>query len=105
MRFFRPAAAALGGLLLALSLPAGTAAATNGQFLWEGPKGKIYYVENPPDDKCLSMDQEARAARNNTKAPLVVYTTKQCGGKSYRVEPGKQAPHSFSFASVKFNPA
>ncbi|MFI1968575.1 hypothetical protein BLA24_05830 [Streptomyces cinnamoneus] len=104
MRLFRTAATALGGLLLAVSLPAATAAAANGQFIWEGPKGKIYFVKNPPEGKCFSMGQEAHAARNETQKPLAVYANKGCKGKQLRLSPGEHAPRDRSFASVMFNP-
>ncbi|MFC5720608.1 hypothetical protein ACFP1Z_10585 [Streptomyces gamaensis] len=97
------AAAAIGGLVLAVTVSAGTASAANGRFYWEGPKGAIYYVQNPPDSKCLSMGQEARAARNDTKQPLSIYSEKNCKGTKVVLTPGQRADHKVSFASVKFN--
>ncbi|MFF4158698.1 hypothetical protein [Streptomyces sp. NPDC001678] len=104
MRLIRTAVAALGGLLLAVTLPGSTAVAANGQFLWLGPKAKAYSIQNPPDNKCYDMGQEARAARNETKTPLVVYSKKKCKGDATRLAPGQQAPQGAGFQSVIFNP-
>ncbi|MEU4213635.1 hypothetical protein AB0F13_27260 [Streptomyces sp. NPDC026206] len=104
MRLFRAAVAALGALLLSVSLPAGSAAAADGQFYWAGPKGKLYSVQNPPDHKCLDMGQEASEPRNLTKKPLAVYPGKKCKGSATRLEPGKKADRNVRFASVIFNP-
>ncbi|MFG2180909.1 hypothetical protein ACGFLS_19545 [Streptomyces abikoensis] len=104
MRLIRTAVAALAGLLLAVALPGSTAFAANGQFLWVGPKGKAYSIQNPPDNKCYDMGQEARAARNETKSPLVVYSKKKCKGDAIRIAPGQQAPQGTGFQSVIFNP-
>ncbi len=104
MRLFRPITIGLSSLALALALPAGTALASNGKFAWRGPKGQSYFLQNPPNSKCLNMSQEARGPRNNTKQPLVVYTGKRCTGKATRLAPGKSAPSGTRFASVVFNP-
>ncbi|MCZ0208485.1 hypothetical protein [Streptomyces achromogenes] len=104
MRLYRrPLAAVLGGLALALTA-AGSALAVDGTFAWTGPEGKAYSIQNPPDDKCFDMAQEARGARNATKKTLVVYTEKRCKGKATRIAPGKSAAGSAPFASVIFNP-
>ncbi|KJY43235.1 hypothetical protein VR41_04065 [Streptomyces sp. NRRL B-1568] len=95
--------AALGGLLLALTLPTGSAEAAKGTFVWEGPKGHAYYLQNPPDGKCYSMNQEARAGRNQTDVPMVVYTEKNCKGKAYHLAPDQQAPRSVLIKSLIFN--
>lgn len=97
-------ATALCGLLLALALPQSAAVASSGQFVWEGPERQTYSVENPPDNRCLDMNQEARAPRNETNRPLTVYSRKDCKGKSRRLAPGQVAPRSVVFKSVKFNP-
>ncbi|MEU3528188.1 hypothetical protein AB0E62_30715 [Streptomyces sp. NPDC038707] len=104
MRLYRrPLAAVLGGLALALTA-AGSALAADGTFTWTGPQGKAYSIQNPPDNKCFDMAQEARGARNGTKKALVVYTQKRCKGTSTRLAPGKSAPSGTRFASVVFNP-
>ncbi|MEV6809645.1 hypothetical protein ACH4NF_17080 [Streptomyces sp. NPDC017248] len=104
MRLRRPLAAVLGGLALLLTTTTGSAYAADGTFVWIGPKGKAYALENPPDHKCLDMAQEARGARNGTKKPLVVYTKKKCKGSARRLAPGRSAPSGARFASVVFNP-
>ncbi|MFF5438171.1 hypothetical protein [Streptomyces achromogenes] len=104
MRLYRrPLAAVLGGLALALTAT-GSALAVDGTFTWTGPGGKAYSIQNPPDDKCFDMAQEARGARNATKKTLVVYTGKRCKGTATRLAPGKSAPGGARFASVVFNP-
>ncbi|WP_107471438.1 hypothetical protein [Streptomyces monashensis] len=103
MRLCRPLVAVLGGLALALTTT-GSALAADDAFLWIGPKGKLYALDNPPARKCLNMAQEARAARNATKKPLVVYTHKQCKGTATRLAPGKSAPSGSRFASIVFDP-
>ncbi|MFI2200097.1 hypothetical protein ACH47Z_04785 [Streptomyces sp. NPDC020192] len=103
MRLRRPLVAVLGGLALALTT-AGSALAADGMFVWVGPQGKAYYLENPPENKCLDMGQEARGARNAMKKPLVVYTQKKCKGAATRLAPGKSAPSGAHFASIVFNP-
>ncbi|MBB5121801.1 hypothetical protein AF335_09110 [Streptomyces eurocidicus] len=102
MRLPRPVIAALTGLTLALALPTGTALAAKGTFSWVGPKGKPFYVDNPPDSKCLTMSQEARAAHNGTAVPATVYKGKKCNGTAQHLAPGAQAPRGSTFASVKF---
>ncbi|TJZ44482.1 hypothetical protein FCH28_29495 [Streptomyces piniterrae] len=104
MRLFRPVAVALGGLLFAVTLPTVAASAESAPFIWEGPNGKLYSVTNPPGGKCLSMAQQARAPRNNTKMPAIVYSKRQCAGTKYRLAPGQQAPRNVVFASMVFNP-
>ncbi|KOV75877.1 MULTISPECIES: hypothetical protein [unclassified Streptomyces] len=103
VRLCRPLAAVLGGLALALTAT-GSALAADGTFIWIGPQGKAYALDNPPDDKCLDMAQEARGARNGTKKPLVVYTKKRCKGSALRLAPGRSAPANARFASVVFSP-
>ncbi|WP_030340579.1 MULTISPECIES: hypothetical protein [unclassified Streptomyces] len=103
MRLRRPLAAVLGGLALAMTT-AGPALAADGTFLWIGPQGKAYALDSPPERKCLDMAQEARAARNATKKPLVVYSQKKCKGSALRLAPGHSAPGGTRFASVIFNP-
>lgn len=103
MRLRRPLVAVLGGLALALTTT-GTALAANGTFIWVGPQGKAYALDNPPARKCLDMEQEARGARNATKKPLVVYTQKKCKGSATRLVPGQAAPSGARFASVVFDP-
>lgn len=102
MRLFRPVVAALAGLTLALAVPAGTALAAKGTFSWVGPKGKPFYVDNPPDGKCLTMSQEARTAHNGTAVPATVYKGKKCNGTAQHLAPGGTASRGSSFASVKF---
>ncbi|MFE6689386.1 hypothetical protein ACFVFQ_23285 [Streptomyces sp. NPDC057743] len=104
MRLIRPLAVGLGGLVLALALPAGTALASNGTFTWLGPGGKTFSLQNPPDNRCLDMSQEARGARNALKQPVAVYSGKRCTGQKTRLAPGKVAPSGARFASVVFNP-
>jgi hypothetical protein len=103
VRLCRPLAAVLGGLALVLT-GTGSALAADGTFAWIGPQGKAYAIENPPDNKCLDMAQEARGARNGTKQPLVVHTKKKCKGTALRLAPGRSAPADARFASVVFNP-
>ncbi|MFH9085822.1 hypothetical protein [Streptomyces sp. NPDC017673] len=103
MRPCRSLAAVLGGLALALTTT-GSALAADGTFVWTGPQGKAYAIDNPPDHTCLDMAQEARGARNGTKKPLVVYTKKRCKGSASRLAPGRSAPANSRFASVVFNP-
>ncbi|MFF4897784.1 hypothetical protein [Streptomyces sp. NPDC001068] len=103
MRFSRPLAAVLGGLALT-AIAVGPAAAADGTFVWVGPKGKAYAVENPPERRCLDMAQEARAPQNSTKKALVVYGKKKCKGTALRVAAGHSAPAGTHFASVVFNP-
>ncbi|MFE0043612.1 hypothetical protein [Streptomyces albireticuli] len=102
MRLFRPVIAALAGLTLAVALPTGTAVAAKGSFSWVGPKGKPFFVDNPPDGKCLTMSQEARGAHNGTGVPATVYKGKKCNGTALRLVPGGQAPRGSAFGSVKF---
>ncbi|GHG48057.1 hypothetical protein [Streptomyces griseocarneus] len=105
MRLFRNAVVAvLGGLLLAASLPTGSAAAQDGGFAWLGPKGKPYFVQQLPPNKCMSMEQEARGARNYLSKPLVVYSEKNCKGKALRLGPHKEAPQTAPFKSLKYDP-
>ncbi|MFI9722188.1 hypothetical protein ACIHFE_21410 [Streptomyces sp. NPDC052396] len=102
MRLCRPLFVALAGLAL-LTATSGAAVAANGSFVWVGPKGKAYSIQNPPDHKCYDMGQEARGAQNATKQPLVVYTEKKCKGSAMRLKPGQSAPSGSRFASVIFN--
>ncbi len=104
MRVFRTAAAALGGLLLAVSPLAGTAVAVDGQFVWQGPKGKPYSIQNPPNNKCYDMGQEARAAQNFTKGPLAVFAKKKCQGAKRLLAPGQKTGPKDAFQSVIFSP-
>ncbi|MEV5240789.1 hypothetical protein AB0K89_17050 [Streptomyces cinnamoneus] len=104
MRLFRTVVATLGGLLLSVSMTTGSAVASEGQFVWAGPKGKPYAVQNPPDHKCLDMGQEAHAPQNFTKRPLTVYANKKCKGAATRLDPGKKGGANLSFGSVIFNP-
>ncbi|MEW2511419.1 hypothetical protein [Streptomyces sp. NPDC046870] len=103
MRLRRQLAAVLGGVALALSAT-GSALAAEGTFVWVGPHGKAYAIDNPPDHTCLDMAQEARGARNGTRKPLVVYPKKGCRGPALRLAPGRSAPANARFASVVFNP-
>ncbi|MFI9201553.1 hypothetical protein [Streptomyces sp. NPDC053048] len=104
MRLFRNAVVAvLGGLLLAASLPTGSSAAEGGGFAWVGPKKKPYFVATLPENKCMSMEQEASGARNYMKKPLEVYPQKNCKGKAVRLAPG-QDNGGAAFRSVKYNP-
>ncbi|MGW2961044.1 hypothetical protein ACWDGI_21605 [Streptomyces sp. NPDC001220] len=103
MRLSRPIAAVLGGLALAV-ITIGPAAAADGTFVWVGPKGKAYAIQNPPDRRCLDLAQEARGPQNATKKALVVYSKQKCKGTALRIAPGHSAPSSVHFASVVFNP-
>ncbi|MEV5842592.1 hypothetical protein AB0M32_11545 [Streptomyces sp. NPDC051985] len=103
MRLCRPLAVALGGLALA-AITMGPAAAAEGSFVWVGPKGKAYAIQNPPDRKCLEMAQEARGPQNATKKALVVYSKAKCKGTARRIAPGHSASGNVHFASVVFNP-
>lgn len=103
MRLFRPIVVSLGGLTLAMTMPAGAAVAANGTFAWVGPQGKAYVIQNPPDNKCFDMAQEARGAENATKKPLFTYTRKRCHGTMKRLAPGQSAPSDAHFSSVIFN--
>ncbi|WP_229891624.1 hypothetical protein [Streptomyces mashuensis] len=100
----RTAVAAAGGLLLAVSLLSSSADAVGGYFQWRGPKGRLYSLENPPENKCYSMQQEARAARNFTEKPIAIYQQKGCKGEAHRLEPKQSAPEGQHFQSVIFNP-
>ncbi|MBP2400551.1 hypothetical protein [Streptomyces syringium] len=104
MRLFRIGVTTFGGLVLSVSLATTSAVAAGGHFIWEGPKGKIYSVQNPPDRKCLDMGQEARAPHNETKKPLVVYSGKKCKGAATRLGPGQHGARGLTFSSVVFNP-
>ncbi|MFJ9708890.1 hypothetical protein [Streptomyces sp. NPDC101234] len=103
MRLSRPLAVTLGGLALAV-ITMGPASAAQGSFVWVGPKGTAYAIQNPPDRKCLDMAQEARGPQNSTKKALVVYSKQKCKGTARRLGPGHSAPGSVRFASVVFNP-
>ncbi|MFI1800483.1 hypothetical protein ACH427_24445 [Streptomyces sp. NPDC020379] len=103
MRLFRPVVVALAGLALAMAVPPGAAVASKGSFTWVGPKGKPFFVENPPDGKCLTMSQEARGAYNGTAGPVTIYTGKKCDGTSKRLARGEHGPSDMSFSSVKFS--
>ncbi|CAM5271840.1 hypothetical protein [Streptomyces abikoensis] len=105
MRLFRPAlaAVALAGCTLALAAaPAGAAGTAKGWFAWVGPKGAPFFVENPPDGRCLTMSQESRGAHNATALPATVYPEKECKGTPVRLAPGAHAPRNAPFSSVKF---
>ncbi|MEU5303104.1 hypothetical protein ACH4YO_30515 [Streptomyces noursei] len=104
MRLFHPITIGLGSIVLALALPAGTALAATGKFGWVGPKGRPYFIQNPPNSKCLTMSQEARAPHNSTKQTVAVYSGKHCDGRVTRLAPGKSAPSGTHFSSVVFNP-
>ncbi|MEV6671598.1 hypothetical protein [Streptomyces sp. NPDC051162] len=103
MRLFRPVVVALAGLALAMAVPTGTAVASKGSFTWVGPKGKPFFVENPPDGKCLTMSQEAHGAYNGTAGPVTIYTGKKCDGGSARLKTGQRGPADKPFSSVKFS--
>ncbi|MER6226427.1 hypothetical protein ACWDFR_23115 [Streptomyces sp. 900105755] len=103
MRLLRPLAVALGGLALTV-ITVGPASAADGTFVWVGPKGKAYAIQNPPDRKCLDMAQEARGPQNATKKTLAVYSKAKCKGTEHRIAPGRSASGSVRFASVVFNP-
>ncbi|MEU8548396.1 hypothetical protein [Streptomyces roseoverticillatus] len=109
MRFFRPAlaAAAVAGCTLALAVPAGAAGTARagtakGWFAWVGPKGAPFFIENPPDGRCLTMSQESQGAHNATALAATVYPQKECKGTPLRLAPGNHAPRNAPFASVKF---
>ncbi|WP_329461166.1 hypothetical protein [Streptomyces sp. NBC_01431] len=88
---------------MAATLPASDAFASKGSFTWLGPKGKPFFVENPPDGKCLAMSQEARGAYNGTTGPVTIYTGKKCDGGSKRLALGQHGPADTSFSSVCFS--
>ncbi len=102
MRVLRPVVVALAGLTFAATLPMGEAFAAKGSFIWLGPKGRPYLVENPPNGRCLTMGQHAQAPRNATKTPAVLFPGKKCKGRPIPLAPGKQAPRSTTFSSVRF---
>ncbi|MGW2597797.1 hypothetical protein [Streptomyces klenkii] len=110
MRFFRPALAtvaatatiAAAGCTLALAVPAAAAGTAKGWFAWVGPKGAPFFIENPPDGRCLTMSQESQGAHNATALPATVYPQKECKGTPLRLAPGRHAPRNAPFASVKF---
>ncbi|MFF4218581.1 hypothetical protein [Streptomyces nondiastaticus] len=114
MRFFRPvlAAVAVAGCALAFAVPAGAAGTAKadtaragtakGWFAWVGPKGAPFFVENPPDGRCLTMSQESQGAHNGTVLPATVYPQKECKGTPLHLPPGHHAPRNAPFASVKF---
>ncbi len=49
MRVLRPVAVALAALTFAATLSTGEASAAKGSFIWLGPDGRSYVVENPPN--------------------------------------------------------
>ncbi|MFI2235948.1 hypothetical protein [Streptomyces chrestomyceticus] len=102
MRVLRPVAVALAALTFAATLSTGEASAAKGSFVWLGPEGKSYLVENPPNGRCLTMQQRARGARNSTKTPAVLFSGKKCKGRAVPLAPGQQAPREAAFASVRF---
>ncbi|MEU8546187.1 hypothetical protein [Streptomyces roseoverticillatus] len=103
MRILRPFVVVLAGLALAAA-GTGSAGAANGTFAWVGPQGRTYSIQNPPDNKCYDLGQEARGAHNATRQPVVVYSQKRCKGASTRLASGQAAPGRARFASVIFNP-
>ncbi|MEV5597137.1 hypothetical protein [Streptomyces sp. NPDC052496] len=102
MRVFRPVVVALAGLTFASTLFMGEATAAKGSFIWLGPKGRSYLVENPPNGRCLTMGQHARGGHNATKTPAVLFSGKKCKGRATPLAPGKKAPSSATFSSVRF---
>ncbi|WP_171165457.1 hypothetical protein [Streptomyces sp. I05A-00742] len=102
MRLFRPIVLALAGLALAMAGPVDAAVAAKGQFSWVGPKGRPFFVDNPPDGRCYTMSQEAHGAHNGTGSPATIYSGKQCKGKSVHLTPGHGAPRGTAFSSVRF---
>ncbi|MFH8411399.1 hypothetical protein ACH4FX_42585 [Streptomyces sp. NPDC018019] len=102
MRVFRPAVVALAGLTFATTLSMGEAFASKGSFIWLGPDNKSYVIANPPNSRCLTMQQRARGARNETNAPAVLFSGKKCNGRPTPLAPGKHAPRSAAFSSVRF---
>ncbi|MET9415670.1 hypothetical protein ABZY03_16120 [Streptomyces klenkii] len=103
MRILRPLVVVLAGFTLAAA-GTGSAVASNGTFAWVGPNGRTYSIQNPPDNKCYDLGQEARGAHNATRQPVVVYPRKKCKGTPTRLASGQAAPNRARFASVIFNP-
>ncbi|WP_269857512.1 hypothetical protein [Streptomyces sp. RPT161] len=104
MRLFRPVVFGLSGLALAMAVPTGAAVAANGTFSWLGPHSQAHFLQNPPDNKCYDMGQEARGARNGLRQPLVTYPRKRCKGTPTHLRPGQSSPSGAHFSSVIFNP-
>lgn len=102
MRIFRVAAAAFGGLALSVTLATTPALAAAGHFIWVGPSGKAYSIQNPPDRRCFTMGEAAKAPRNQTKKSLTVYAGKKCSGKATHLKAGRRAGNNVTFRSVMF---
>ncbi|EMF00955.1 MULTISPECIES: hypothetical protein [Streptomyces] len=102
MRLFRPIVVVLAGLALAMAGPVDAAVAAKGPFGFLGPKNKPFFVENPPDNRCFTMSQEAHGAHNGTDSPATIFSGKKCSGTAVRVAPGQRAPRDAAFSSVRF---
>ncbi|MGW7412095.1 hypothetical protein [Streptomyces sp. NPDC054863] len=93
MRLRRSAAAALGALTLALSLPA-SAQAAEGQFRYtyltdEGYEA-VGFLNSPPSDQCINLHgadsndlPPAHSPKNRTDATAVVFAEADCQGEAY----------------------
>ncbi|MBZ4318349.1 hypothetical protein [Streptomyces huiliensis] len=102
MRLFRPIVVALAGLALAMAGPVDAAVAAKGPFTFLGPGDRPFFVENPPDNRCYTMSQQAHGAHNGTGTPATIFSGKKCTGTAVRLAPGQRAQRGATFSSVRF---
>ncbi|MCM9083163.1 hypothetical protein ACFY7Y_32495 [Streptomyces virginiae] len=114
MRLRSTLAAALGGLLLSMALPASTATAATGDFVYTyvGLNGVNLRGElaNPESGVCINIPETvgsalpALAPRNYTTSTATVFLDADCDGDVYRtMAPGQRLGNSLRLRSVIFS--
>ncbi|MEV0991124.1 hypothetical protein [Streptomyces sp. NPDC049949] len=114
MRLRSTLAAALGGLLLSVALPASPAAAATGDFVYTyvGLNGVNLRGElaNPDSGVCINIPETvgsalpALAPRNYTTSTATVFLDADCDGDVYRtMAPGQRLGNSLRLRSVIFS--
>lgn len=114
MRLRSTLAAALGGLLLSVALPASPAAAANGDFAYTyvGLNGLNLRgaLTDPESGVCINIPETvgsalpAFAPRNSTDAFATVFLDADCQGDAfYTMTPGKRLGERLRLRSVVFS--
>ncbi|MGW7367143.1 hypothetical protein ACWGI8_27840 [Streptomyces sp. NPDC054841] len=114
MRLRHSTAAALGALVLVLTLPTPAGAATGSfSYVYSGLDGRPQQaaLTDPPSGECITLPEvadpsssaPASTPRNDTDAVAVVFTEPDCTGHSFPLRPyGGHASDRLKLRSVVF---
>ncbi|POG44946.1 hypothetical protein BV881_24240 [Streptomyces sp. ZL-24] len=108
MRLRHSLAAAVGALLITVSVPNSASAAT-GEFLYRGPLLGSHSLDDPNSGECVNIPEAtnllpAQSPRNFTTSTATIFLDFDCDGDTFTVlSPGQTGGLLVKFRSVVFS--